>query len=244
MAHEHGPRQGAGHSRGTRLALLAAALAVLALLTGLGVWQVQRLFWKLDLIAMVETRIAADPVPAPGPADWPALSAANAEYRRVTVAGHYAAGADTLVKAITARGAGSWVMTPLTTGQGWAVLVNRGFVPAGATAPAPSEGPVRLAGLLRMSQPKGAFLRQNDPQAGRWFSRDTGAIAAARGLPAAAPYFIDAEAGPDPGALPIGGLTVVSFRNTHLAYAATWFALAALWAGWLIYLWRRGGRTT
>ena len=58
----------------------------------------------------------------------------------------------------------------------------------------------------------------------------------ALGLSGIAPYFIDAEAGPDPEALPIGGLTVVRFRNTHLAYAATWFALAALWAGWLIYL--------
>lgn len=93
-----------------------------------------------------------------------------------------------------------------------------------------------------MSQPDGAFLRSNDPASGRWYSRDTVAIAADLGLGRVAPYFIDADAGPDPQALPIGGLTVVSFRNSHLVYILTWFSLAALWAGWLIYLWRRSGR--
>ncbi len=231
----------ASRSRRAGLALPALALMMFALLVGLGVWQVQRLFWKLDLIATVETRLAAAPVPAPAPAEWPALTAGAAEYRRVTLSGRYAAGQDRLVKAVTARGPGFWVMTPLRSDAGWQVLVNRGFVPGDAPAIAPPDGPIRLSGLLRMSQPKGAFLRRNDPQAGRWFSRDTAAIAADLGLPEVAPYFIDAEAGPDPGTLPIGGLTVVSFRNTHLAYAATWFALAALWAGWLIYL-RRNGR--
>ena len=221
---------------GRRLALLSAALAVFALLAGLGVWQVQRLFWKLDLIAMVESRVAADPVPAPGPAEWPGLTAGNAEYRRITVSGRYGPDKDTRVKAVTARGPGFWVMTPLRSDAGWLVLVNRGFVPDGAAFDAPPAGPVSVSGLLRLSQPKGAFLRRNDPQAGRWFSRDTAAIGADLGLSGIAPYFIDAEAGPDPEALPIGGLTVVRFRNTHLAYAATWFALAALWAGWLIYL--------
>ena len=98
---------------------------------------------------------------------------------------------------------------------------------------------VTISGLLRMSQPGGGFLRANDAAAGRWYSRDTAAMAADLGLGPIAPYFIDAEAGPDADALPIGGLTVVSFRNSHLGYALTWFSLAALWAGWLIWLWRR-----
>ncbi|WP_374636986.1 SURF1 family protein [Paracoccus sp. (in: a-proteobacteria)] len=223
-------------SRGVRLTLLAAALAVFAVLLGLGVWQVQRLFWKLELIATVETRLSATPVAAPAPAEWAALTAGAAEYRRVTVSGHYAEGPQRRVKAVTVRGPGFWVMTPLISDAGWPVLVSRGFVPDGTPEIAAPAGPVRVSGLLRMSQPKGAFLRRNDPQAGRWFSRDTAAIGADLGLSGIAPYFIDAEAGPDPEALPIGGLTVVRFRNTHLAYAATWFALAALWAGWLIYL--------
>ncbi|WP_281407450.1 SURF1 family cytochrome oxidase biogenesis protein, partial [Methylobacterium sp. WL116] len=42
---------------------LASALAV-AGLVALGIWQVERRAWKLDLIAWVEARIGAAPVPA------------------------------------------------------------------------------------------------------------------------------------------------------------------------------------
>jgi surfeit locus 1 family protein len=52
------------------------------------------------------------------------------------------------------------------------------------------------------------------------------AIADRRGLSGAAPYFIDADATPNPGGWPRGGLTVVRFANSHLVYAITWFALA------------------
>ena len=85
-----------------------------------------------------------------------------------------------------------------------------------------------VSGLLRLTEPGGGFLRSNDPAARRWYSRDVAAIAAAARLaPPVAPYFIDADATPNPGGLPLGGLTVVRFRNAHLSYALTWFALAA-----------------
>lgn len=222
-----------------RIFILAGLLAMALFLT-LGVWQVQRLQWKLDLIARVEARLAADPVTAPGPADWAGLAAdqseyARAEYTRVGVTGHYLSGPQPLVQAVTEHGRGFWVMTPLQTAQGWTVLVNRGFIPENLrdAPPAPETGEVTVQGLLRMDQPGGGFLRHNDPPAGRWFSRDVGAMATALNLPQVAPYFIDAAAGPAP--LPIGGLTVVQFRNSHLSYALTWFALAA---GLAFLLWR------
>jgi surfeit locus 1 family protein len=84
---------------------------------------------------------------------------------------------------------------------------------------------------MRLTEPGGGFLRSNDPVANRWYSRDVTAIAAARRLRApVANYFIDAERGP-PDALPVGGFTVLRFPNSHLSYALTWFALAALVAG-------------
>lgn len=206
-------------------AVLAAAGVVVLILTALGVWQMQRLAWKTDLIARVETRLAADPVHAPGPAAWPDLTAAGDEYRRVTVTGTYAADSDILVQAVTDRGAGFWVMTPLTAEGGWTVLVNRGFVPRDRRDDRPvPPGPHTVSGLLRLSQPGGAFLRANDPSANRWYSRDTAAIGAALGLGDVAPYFIDADRRGD--APPIGGLTVIAFRNNHLSYALTWFVMA------------------
>lgn len=206
--------------------------------TALGLWQLQRRAWKLDLIDRVEARLAAAPVAAPGPADWPGLTRAANEYARVTVSGRYLHDRAVAVTAATVRGSGYWILTPLE-GPGFTVLVNRGFVPPARRDPAARPGSltpgiITVSGLLRLSEPDGGFLRANEPQAGRWYSRDVAAIAAAEDLPPpVAPYFIDAEAAPDPAALPVGGLTVVRFRNTHLTYALTWFALAGgtAWLG-------------
>lgn len=215
--------------------ILTGFLVVLvAVFLALGTWQVQRLFWKLDLIARVEARIHADPVPAPPRAGWAAVSAQHDEYRRVTATGLFRHDKSVLVQAVTERGAGFWVLTPMVLPDETTVLVNRGFVPADRRDPAArlaselAAGPVTVTGLLRISEPGGGFLRANDPQSDRWFSRDVAAIASAKGLADVAPYFIDADATPNPGGLPIGGLTVVAFRNTHLVYALTWYALAAM----------------
>lgn len=97
-----------------------------------------------------------------------------------------------------------------------------------------------MTGLIRITEPKGAFLRSNDPAGDRWYSRDVAAIAAAKTLGPVVPYFIDADASPNPGGYPVGGLTVVAFRNSHLSYALTWFGLAILTVVGLVILWRRG----
>jgi surfeit locus 1 family protein len=212
-------------------------LGVLAvsLLVGLGVWQLQRLQWKTALIERVEAELMAPPVSAPGPGDWQSVTFDTAEYRRIEVSGQYRPGEDILVKAVTTRGSGFWVMSPFETYDGWRLFINRGFVPNDRTSvadrPRP-QGEQRVTGLLRLTQPGGAFLRDNDPLGNRWFSRDTVAMAEALGLGEVAPYFVDADASGD--SLPIGGLTVVSFPNKHFGYAMTWFGLAAVFA-YLLY---------
>ncbi|KAB1072390.1 SURF1 family protein [Methylobacterium planeticum] len=221
---------------------LAGALAVLAFagLLGLGSWQLERRAWKLDLIARVTERLRVEPVPTPPRPDWPGVTADDT-YRRVRATGTFLNERETLVQAVTEFGAGFWVLTPLALRDGDVVMVNRGFVPTERRDPAFRSagwitGETTIVGLLRLSEPGGAFLRANDPTAGRWYSRDIAAIAAARGLGNAAPYFIDADATPVPGGLPVGGLTVIAFRNDHLVYALTWYALALMLAGAGIYL--------
>ena len=215
------------------LLALAGLLGVLVFL-GLGIWQMERRVWKLDLIARVDQRIHAPAVDAPSPQDWSGLSAPDYEYRHVRLAGHFLGGTNTLVQAVTELGGGYWVLTPMRADSGFTVLVNRGFIPQERKAEFERESggftaPAAIDGLLRVSEPGGGFLRSNDPAANRWYSRDVAAIAKARGLTDAAPYFIDAEAS---GAAdwPRGGLTVVTFRNSHLVYALTWFALAVMLA--------------
>lgn len=150
------------------------------------------------------------------------------------------------MQALTEAGAGWWILTPLRTDQGF-ILVNRGFVPtelkAAQTRPAGQvEGPVRVTGLLRADEPGGALLRANAPADGRWYSRDIRAITRAQGLEGpVAPFFIDADATPNPGGYPRGGLTVVKFRNHHLQYALTWLGLCGLCLAGAVIVWRGGG---
>lgn len=224
--------------------VLAAMLVLLALVgVGLGAWQVQRRAWKHALIEAVELRSTARPVAAPGPAAWLDLTESRDAYRRVTITGRWLHERETLVQAVTDLGGGHWVLTPLV-GEGFTVLVNRGFVPPARRSVASRQqgngtGVVRITGLLRVTEPHGGFLRTNDAKANRWYSRDVAAIASARGLKRVAPYFIDADATANPGGYPVGGLTVVRFSDNHLVYALTWFALAVGCAWGANMVWRR-----
>jgi surfeit locus 1 family protein len=243
-------------SRALRVILVLAAGVMFAGFFALGTWQIFRLQWKLALIERVDQRLHAAPVAAPSMAQWPQLTAEADEYRRVQLSGVLLDGANTQVLASLERGIGYWALTPLCTADGGIVMINRGFVPAGVGGwkpqPAPAmaaadacktaQGPVvSFSGLLRLTEVAGR-LRQNEPARNYWYTRDVQAIAQARGLPAVAPYFVDADAasakaaGPVAGEQPAGGLTVISFVNNHLVYAITWYALALMVAAATVWV--------
>lgn len=238
------------HGRRARRGLfLVLSVAAAAGFAALGFWQLERRAWKIELIERVATRIHANPVAAPARGIWPSINRSDDAYRRVYAEGRFLHERETLVQAVTEAGAGYWVLTPLQTQDGSTILVNRGFVPPERREPNSRpeglpESNVRVTGLLRITEPGGAFLRSNDPTAGRWYSRDVAAIAGARRLRDAAPFFIDADAAPNPGGWPLGGLTIVAFRNHHFIYALTWFALALMSAGAALrisrWTWRPG----
>ncbi|WP_229218328.1 SURF1 family protein [Rugamonas apoptosis] len=242
-----------------RFAWLAGAALMLAGFLALGCWQLWRLQWKLDLIGRVNQRVHAAPVPAPGPSLWPHLTATTDEYLRITAAGNWLPNFSTRVQASTEQGTGFWLLTPLCRPDGTILLINRGFVPArpgdynpaapsraqpNSCLPHAAGGPdeTTITGPLRLSEPRGSVVRYNDAATSRWYSRDVDAIAGAHRLRRVAPYFLDAEADADAaspdGAHPVGGLTVISFRNNHLVYALTWFALALMAAGACLLLTR------
>ncbi|SFV28625.1 surfeit locus 1 family protein [Devosia crocina] len=217
--------QGAKLSPGL-LAFCAFCLACAIGFAALGIWQINRLAWKNQLIVAVETRSTSAPVDL-DMHDWGALDPVANEYLRVSVSGRFGS-TDAFAQAVTVHGGGFWVLTPLTLADGRQVLVNRGFVPSPdrETAVPRPPGNVTVTGLLRQTEPEGGFLRSNDAQTGRWYSRDVAAISATLGIDDPAPFFIDADATGSSG--PIGGLTVLSFPNNHLVYALTWFGLTLL----------------
>lgn len=231
-----------------------AALIGIAILVSLGVWQLQRREWKEALIARVESRLDALPIPAPSPDEWPGLDLATEEYQQVAVKGRYRNDAEIdVVFALTepkgsVGGIGYLVMTPFETDDGWTVYINRGFVPKERKDPATRkegliEGDTTVTGLLR--QPRGLswFMPGDNVAGNEWLSRDPAAFAAAQGLPPdkVAPYIIDARFDPTlPGGLPQAGETLIDFPNNHLQYALTWFGLAAgLAAVFGVFAWGR-----
>lgn len=228
----------------TRLRGLASAslafLLAFTVLVGLGVWQLQRLAWKTELLKQIAERTTAPPQPLPSPASWPNLAVADYAYRHVTLTGtflhddeaHVFRPLSPEIARGPANGLGDLVLTPLRLADGSVVIVNRGFVPESRLAPTSRPagqvaGVVTVTGLMREPESRNFFTPADDPQGGTWFTRDPAAIAAWYHLDRVAPFTVDADAGTSPGGLPQGGETVLDIPNNHMSYALTWFGLAA-----------------
>jgi surfeit locus 1 family protein len=222
---------------GTWLGLLIPALLLLAALTALGTWQLQRKTWKEHLIATVTERLAAPPSALPAPDTWPGLDRADDEYRRVKFAATFDHGKEALVYAAPSAfrpdvtGRGYWIFTPARLAGSAVVVVNRGFVPedrkdAASRATDQVTGPVEIVGVLRWPEARTWFSAADDPAHNLWFVRDPRAIAAAKGIGAVAPFYVEQESPVPPGGWPQPGKLVVNLPNNHLQYVVTWYGLA------------------
>ncbi|WP_019219340.1 SURF1 family protein [Bartonella florencae] len=215
------------------------------LFSALGIWQVQRLNWKTNLITSANQRIHLPPIIAPSQNQWEQITFEKDEYRPVTITGKFLTNKNILVTAVAQDTSGYWVLTPLQTADNALTFINRGFIPMDARDDfqnsdssqtntqshqyeAIDTQQTTIIGLLRMSEKNGFFPRKNDPDKNIWYTRNLPTMAEKLGLSTVAPYFIDAGKKTTPQeALPIAGLTIVHFRNNHLVYAITWFILAA-----------------
>ena len=219
---------------------MTIACAILfTILCGLGVWQLQRLQWKLALIATVNAHMKAAPVSLDQIA---AMPADEAQYRRVILHGRFAHANEAYVFTTDASGAPVYhVLTPFLTDTGKTLMVDRGAVPkekldASSRAAGNPSGDVAVTGVWREPDPPGPFTPAPDTVHRVWYARDLAAIAMADRITLSAPVLIEADATPNLGGWPKGGQTVVSFRNQHLSYAVTWFGLAIVLLGtWFSY---------
>ncbi|WP_375614365.1 MULTISPECIES: SURF1 family protein [unclassified Bartonella] len=228
------------------------------LFSALGIWQVQRLNWKTNLITSTNQRIHLPPIKAPPKNQWADVTFEKYEYQPVVITGKFLTDKNILVTATAQNTTGYWVLTPLqTTNDNALTFINRGFIPmdernnfqnseqldTNASSQQHSTTDTEqttIIGLLRMSEKNGFFPRKNNPDKNLWYTRDLPAMAQKLGLSTVAPYFIDAGKKTTPQAnLPIAGLTIIHFRNNHLVYAITWFILAAGVLGGFLFLLRQ-----
>jgi surfeit locus 1 family protein len=224
--------------------LTVACALLFALLCGLGSWQLQRLQWKLNLIATVNGHMTAPPVSLD---TILVMKPDDAQYRRVMLHGRFDHTREAYVFTTDASGAPVYhVLTPFKTDDGKTLMVDRGAVPKEMLDPATrargdAAGDVQVTGVWRAPDAPGFFTPAPDIAHRIWYARDLGTIAAANHLVLSAPVVIEADATPNPGGWPKGGQTVVSFRNQHLSYAVTWFGLAiVLLCIWFSYNFSKG----
>lgn len=227
-----------------RIPALVTVLGV-AVLLGLGAWQLDRRAGKHELIAMLESRLAADPVPLPARIDDPKAWA----FRRVTLTGRFIEGRELLLSGRPRQGWAGYELVSLfqPDGGGPAVLVNRGFVPLDWRDPSfrnPSAipaGTLTVAGVARLPAPRLFMQPENDPvKMGAWVWLDMPAAAAALGVGETAPLVVELQTlnGQAPKGRPEPNRQRIDLPDNHLLYTVIWWSLAAALAA-IYILWRR-----
>ncbi|WP_174301289.1 SURF1 family protein [Caulobacter sp. S45] len=244
-------RTGARSAPRFHLFPLIAVTVCVAILLGLGTWQVQRLAWKTALLAKIAALQSAPPEPldvvlnrlgkpgqpAQGEVDFVRVQATCPTLQQTPTLHLYA-----LLDGVL----GDRLITacPLPGGRYSTLLVDRGFVDRehlDEVSPGPAlDGPI--VGVLRRPEPATWLSLPNTAARNDWHTRDIPAMAAALNAPAPAPVVLMLErpAAPPPGPRPAAIPTDIP--NNHLGYALTWFGLAAGLAGVYVAKLRRPRR--
>lgn len=214
--------------------LAITTAAALAVLVGLGTWQLGRLAWKQDLLGRIAA-LADSPAQPLNVVLHRIADGQEVEFTRVQVdcAGYVE---QPVYLYALHEGAPGWrpiTACRLTSGRNASILVDLGFQPGEAAAP-PTRTPVTLPpgapliGILRKPTAaawwEGLAPRPPSTDGRQWFRRDVVGMAKALAAPNPAPVMLMLEspqaAGLTSAPLPSG------LSNRHLEYALTWYGLA------------------
>lgn len=218
-----------------------------AICFGLGVWQLRRLEWKLDLIEKREKILTLPPLKLD-----PSLSMDDMEnddylVRTHITNGKYIHSGEIIVKPRTLDGKnGAHVITPFETTDGRRILVNRGWVPADKMEPQTRmEGQIEevheIQGILRKRNPKPSyFTPDNDVKRNQWYWMNVNEMAEACETEPILIELIGSRKLTNRFSLPIAGATLLPLNNPHMNYALTWFSLSAAMTVMSVVIIRRG----
>ena len=216
---------------------LALGFGGVAILISLGVWQVQRLAWKEDLLAGIEARIGDTPIPLGdlGPIDPEAM-----QYQPVRMSGRTTGDEVQVLSGLKTVGAGYRIVSAFETDGGQRVMLDRGFVPEADRRLDRPATDLTLTGNLIWPDDADSFTPPPDLTAKLWFSRDIASMAEALETDPLLVVLRQAD-GDLQGVLP-QPVTTAGIPNDHFGYAVTWFSLAAVWMTAYL-LWRIRRRT-
>jgi surfeit locus 1 family protein len=241
---EYSPVLNSGRSRIFAPRLVPTFLAGLAVFAfgALGVWQLDRADQK---------RVMARSFTAGGPAiDWARLPADAPRFQRVQLRGTYDTNHQFLLDNMSHDSvAGVQVLTPLVLDNGEAVLVNRGWLPFGATRQdlpevGVGDGKRTVVGRIDELPRPGIWLK--GPEATGWPRLvqypGMAQLSAALGRELA-PRQVLLDAGVPDGYVR-GWVVPGSSPDRHLGYAVQWFAFAVLAVGiWFVLSFRKSGES-
>ena len=201
-----------------------STLVMLALLLGLGTWQVERLAWKEGLLAQIARAEARPAVP---------LGDTPEPFAKVRASGlpalYGSQGHDTPAGPML----GAQLLAVLDRPGQAPLLVDRGWVPtapngAPGPLPAPPAGETVVEGFVRQPDHPGPFSAADDPVQRRFYTLDPVAIGHALGLATVAPFTLVAMGPPPPGQSPVPAEALPRPVNNHLSYTITWYGVAVV----------------
>lgn len=217
---------------------LAFGIVGVAILLSLGTWQLRRLAWKEDILAAIQDKISAAPVPLSA---LPFPDPEADRYLPVQTSG--VTGDDLLVLSGKKDiGAGYEVISAFTTGDGRRILLDRGFIPEEMRNASRPPIALSVTGNLLWPNEEDSYTPAPDKGQRLWFARNVKTMSQ---FLQTEPILVVARqaAGEDPTIVPVP-VDGSGIPNDHLGYAITWFSLAGVWAGMTVYLlWRIRQRT-
>jgi len=224
--------------------LTLTTIFALAILVGLGSWQLKRLAWKEDLLA----RVAALQAAPPQALNTALAKGQKADFIRVEVNCPGLARAPFLeLFSVRETGAGVRLISAcrISSPTADSILIDRGFVSDTVThrprVDSADRTPFHLIGVLRIPDRATFVTPPNEVAANHWYSRNVSAMASALGVRRPAPLFLMAETSTNPDWKVLTPAPLPSeISNRHLEYALTWFGLAAALAGvYVAVLWKK-----
>ena len=193
-----------------------------AFLLYLGKWQIDRLYWKVDVLKKIDQKIAAAPVLLPAEP-----SESVHKYLSVEISGQLLQESIRVLASKKRYGAGYRIIHVFRT-NGRRLLVDLGFVGLETDYDIDLSSDISLVGNLHWPDELDNFTPEPDLENNIWFARDVERVASALQTEPILIILKDSTL-KDKNIKPMP-IDTTHIPNDHLQYAITWFSLAIIWA--------------